>query len=948
MEDPERATAESFGTLTIDGRGRVVAMDDALRARIGPLGAVSEPRLHDVVRGVDGSLIDPAAVASAARGGPPCPPARLAEGRDGAAVVLRPRAARRHPFGGSRTVVDVTRPTGAEDAAILRLSAETHLVGAVFAPDGTIRWVNDAFLDAFDYGREAIVGQPHSVLVPGADAASSAYRAVWTGLRDGVPHDAAMLHRPRTGRSMWLRSRYVPVIGANGAVCAVSLLAIRVDADVEDARDARAKVRALDASQAVVEFLPDGTILKANGNFLSALGYEAHEVEGHHHRMFVDFDATTEADYAAFWHSLGQGHFSSGEYLRIGKDGRRVWIQATYNPVRDAAGRIEKIVKFATDVTDRVEADVRTRGEIEALHRSTGVIQFDLDGTILHANENFLKVMGYDHPGQVEGRHHRIFVDDAMAGSQEYEDFWATLRAGVVHGGEFRRRRSDGAAVWIQATYNPILDSRGRVVRVVKFATDVTETKADAARMSAKVDAIEKSQATIQFDLDGHVQAVNDAFLGAMGYTREEVLGKHHSIFCDQDYVRSEEYKALWSDLRSGVFQSGEFPRRAKSGSRVWIRGVYNPIIDPHGQPIGVFKYAVDITGEVDGRHRVELLSLVTDETANSVIITDASGRIEYVNQGFTDLTHYSLDEVRGKKPGQVLQGPKTDPATITRVREKLAKREPFYEEILNYTRTGRPYWISLAINPVLGADGNVERFVSIQSNIDATKRQSLEFTRRLEAISATAAVAEWDSDGAPLSHNSYLEAAGGEDRRLADVLPPGERACVTRGETIRREVAWPCKGAPLMLDAVFNTVEDDDGAVAKVMMFGIDVTERNAVVRDAMATIEASTQRIAGIVGSIQDVANQTRTLSLNASVEASRAGDAGRGFAVVANEVRALADRATDAATQIAALLRDNRARITELGEGLDDHRWEEAGAGGGAAEGAVVPPGGTERAG
>ena len=348
--------------------------------------------------------------------------------------------------------------------------------------------------------------------------------------------------------------------------------------------------------------------------------------------------------------------------------------------------------------------------------------------------------------------------------------------------------------------------------------------------------------------------------------------------------------------------------------------------------PAGVFMFGTEITAEIQGRRRLELLSLVTDRTANSVVITDGRGRIEYVNRGFVELTGYELDDVRGRKPGDVLQGPKTSLETVARVRERLARREPFYEEILNYHRNGRPYWISLAINPVLGPDGQVERFVSIQSDIDATKRASLELTRRLEAISSTTAVAEWNADGRLLMTNRYLEEMGGRSAELGTILPMGERACIKSGETIRRSVEWPRDGdAPLTLDAVFNTVEDGTGELTKVLMFGINTTERDALVNGAMATIKASTRQIEDIVASIQDIGNQTRTLSLNASVEASRAGDAGRGFAVVAGEVRVLADKATEAARRITLLLRENRDRAEELdAEAGEKKRWEDAEAG------------------
>ena len=306
-------------------------------------------------------------------------------------------------------------------------------------------------------------------------------------------------------------------------------------------------------------------------------------------------------------------------------------------------------------------------------------------------------------------------------------------------------------------------------------------------------------------------------------------------------------------------------------------------------------------------------------------------------------MTGYGLAEVRGRRPGDLLQGPKTDRTTVARIGAKLARHEPFYEEILNYTRTGKPYWISLAINPVLDEWGKLVRFVSIQSNIDATKRTGLEFTRKLDAINSTSAVAEWDAAGRLLTTNRYLDAMGARPADLDTIVPAGERACIKSGETIRRSVEWPCEGGhSITLDAVFNTVEDDLGELTKVLMFGIDTSERNMLVSSAMAAIKASNTRIEDIVGSIEGISNQTRLLSLNASVEASRAGEAGRGFSVVAGEIRTLADKATEAARQIALLLRENRSRTETLdAEAHERELWQHGEHGGGRVSPSIEPP-------
>lgn len=236
---------------------------------------------------------------------------------------------------------------------------------------------------------------------------------------------------------------------------------------------ADAILAALDRSLAIIEFEPSGKILRANENFLSALGYGASEIVGQHHRIFVEPVYANSADYTAFWQKLGRGEFDAAEYKRIGKGGREIWIQATYNPILDAKGRVAKVVKLATDITQAKMKAAEDAGKLAAISRAQAVIEFTVDGEILTANENFLATLGYE-LSEIEGRHHRMFVEPEEAQSRAYVEFWVRLQRGEFIAEEFRRVGKGGREVWIQASYNPIFDPDGRVMKVVKFATDIT------------------------------------------------------------------------------------------------------------------------------------------------------------------------------------------------------------------------------------------------------------------------------------------------------------------------------------------------------------------------------------------------------------------------------------------------------------------------------------------
>ena len=379
---------------------------------------------------------------------------------------------------------------------------------------------------------------------------------------------------------------------------------------------------AINRSQALIEFDLTGNITHANQNFLDAMGYTLDEIVGKHHRMFCTPEFAASDEYRDLWLALAAGRPSSGEYMRLHKDGRPVWLQASYNPVMDPDGRPFKVIKFATDITEQTLRNADFEGKMMAVDRAQAEIEFDLTGRILHANDNFLKTMGYERD-EVVGKHHAIFCESAFSRSLEYRGFWAQLAQGEFHAGEFKRIGKQGNAIWIQATYNPIFDADGKPFKVVKFATDITKQKMLSAETKGKLDALGRSQAVIEFDMRGNIISVNDNFLRTMGYVEDEVMGQHHSMFCDAELVKSTEYRNFWANLGQGEFQSGRFRRVGKHGAGIWILATYNPILDINGKAYKVVKFAMDVTEQVNREEmvtqKVKAISGVLGELALSI-----------------------------------------------------------------------------------------------------------------------------------------------------------------------------------------------------------------------------------------------------------------------------------------------------------------------------------------
>jgi len=332
---------------------------------------------------------------------------------------------------------------------------------------------------------------------------------------------------------------------------------------------------ALTRSQAIIEFQPDGTILQANDNFLTAMGYSLDDIVGKHHRMFVHEDYGDSAEYLQFWDTLRSGEFHSGEYCRVTKSGADIWIQASYNPVFDDKGTLVKIVKFATDITAQKYRAAEVESILSAIDRSQATIEFELDGTILHANENFLATVGYS-LGDIVGKHHRIFMNQNDAQSDAYKAFWQNLAAGKPFTGEVKRKARNGDPIYLHASYNPVLDARGQPVKVIKVATDVTETallrlSRDTAIAGIEDRLVEMAKATglateksvkiaqasnETTDVVEAVSSVADEFAKSVGEIRERITEVMQ--IAEKAYADAQQTSVVIDELSKDATKIGE------------------------------------------------------------------------------------------------------------------------------------------------------------------------------------------------------------------------------------------------------------------------------------------------------------------------------------------------------------------------------------------------------
>ncbi len=669
----------------------------------------------------------------------------------------------------------------------------------------------------------------------------------------------------------------------------------------------KSQIVAINKSQAVIEFSLDGKILTANENFLAALGYSLNEIQGQHHSLFIDPAQRNSQAYRQFWDKLGRGEFDAGEYKRLGKGGKEIWIQASYNPVMDASGKPVKVVKFASDITAAKLRSADFEGQINAMGKSQAVIEFSLDGKILTANDNFLNALGYT-LSEVQGQHHGLFVEAAYRSSVEYRMFWEKLGRGEYDAGQYKRIGKGGKEIWIQASYNPILDMNGKPFKVVKYASDITAARLQAADFAGQLAAIGKAQAVIEFKLDGTIVHANDNFCQTLGYSLDEIKGKHHSMFADAGVSGTVEYRMFWDKLGRGEFDAGQYKRIGKGGREVWIQASYNPIMDMNGKPFKVVKYATDVTAQVNAarmlEQAVEQAQGVTSAAKNGdlgqrIPLDGKSGPIASLCEGVNVLmetTSVIFDDV-GRVFGALSAGDLTQ--RISRDYDGVFGQ---VKDDANATSEKLSHIIE-----------DVGRVFSAMAAGDLTQRITRE--------------AEGTFDQVKTDANTTCEKLSGiidEVRSAADALTGAANQVSATAQSLSQSASEQA-----------SSVEETTASI-DLMSASISQNSDNAKVTDSMATkaskeageggaavtqTVSAMKQIAQKISIVDDIAYQTNLLALNAAIEAARAGEHGKGFAVVAAEVRKLAERSQEAAKEIGDLAGNSVSTAERAGKLLDE---------------------------
>ncbi len=473
------------------------------------------------------------------------------------------------------------------------------------------------------------------------------------------------------------------------------------------------------------------------------------------------------------------------------------------------------------------------KSQLKAIDDNYAVISFNPDGTIIDANQNFLNALGYSKK-EVVGNHHKMFCDKVLVNSKEYSDFWNDLNKAHTQTAEFKRIKKNGESIFIQASYTPITDSSGKVIKVIKFAQDITSKKLETLDFSGQLAAIGKSQAVIEFNMDGTIIKANENFLKTLGYTMDEIIGKHHSLFCESSYKNSSDYKDFWSRLNSGRYESGQFLRLGKEGKEIWIQATYNPIMDFDNQPFKVVKYATDIT-------------------ARKKMIFSIENNVQKLTQSLEHLSTASQSMSEGAEVTK--NGSVEISSSLTQLNESVTNVSSKIKDMLS------------SITSISSSSAQAEKIAkAAQEQSKGTTTAMLKLNDESEKIGETInIITQIAFQTNILSLNAAVEAAtAGEAGKGFAVVAQEVRNLASRSDDAAKQITDAIALIQSLVKNSLESINKIDKTIEEITSMSIDIsgsiTEQETISNELSSTSSEASQGVSEITNSMENVSQSAK----------------------------------------------------------------------------------------
>ena len=592
---------------------------------------------------------------------------------------------------------------------------DTTMGIAGFDMNGRILEADENLLEIFGYTSEDVLGQYHDMLL----GRETDNERIWEDLRKNISSSGDFCTRSKSGDEVWINASFTKVKDKENNFDKVLMLAKNITERKQTEREfERLSLVADNTDNSVIITDSQGYIEYVNKGFCRLTGYAPEEIIGKKPGTFLQGPDTDPETVKRLSRQIKKGEPIYEEILNYDKNGKSYWISLAINPVYNDQGKIQKFISVQANITETKTQALDYHYKLEAIGKANVMVELSPEGIVLDANATFLKMFGYQKE-EVIGKHHRIYTYPEFHNSKAYEVLWERLRKGEFISDEFRRRHKSGTEIWLRGVYSPIFDVKNKLIKIVKFAVDITrekrlqiETQEQDALLKNQLDTINKTLASVEYDVEGNITDANQIFLGVTGYQKKEIMNKPYTFLLSEAELEKPQTQIMWQNLREGQFFTGEFKQVDKSGKDLWLLGTYNPILDQAGKPTKIVMFAQFTTRE---KERQLELKGTTDALKKSLPVMELNGdgTFKNANEIFFKRFGYKRLELRNAKFDLFLNGDakKVNAKGIFR----RLKEDQFVEEKLKLTdKMGKYRQFKTTFYPIKNLENKISKIVVI------------------------------------------------------------------------------------------------------------------------------------------------------------------------------------------------------------------------------------------